>query len=59
MQTAHPHTAARQRIRPVLTSAEIAWSITLLLAYLGLPFLRELLIWTLLKLYEIFIMNLC
>ncbi|MGN7722319.1 hypothetical protein [Chitinophaga sp. 22620] len=57
MQTAysHPHTA-QPYVGPRLTSTEIAWGITLLLAYLGLPFLRELLVWVLFKVYETFIM---
>lgn len=59
MQTAysHPHTA-RPYTGPGLTSSEIAWGVTLLLAYLGLPFLRELLVWVLFKVYETFIMYL-
>jgi hypothetical protein len=59
MQTVHPHPhAARPYTGPRLSSSGIAWGVILLLAYLGLPFLRELLIWVLFKVYEAFVMHL-
>ena len=56
MQTtySHPHTARPYTWRGP-GSSEIAWGVTLLLAYLGLPFLRELLVWVLFKMYEAFV----
>lgn len=56
MQTTYPHTAARHRAKPFISSEEITWGITLLLAYLGLPALQQLLAWVLMKLYEMFVM---
>ncbi len=55
-QTAYPQTAPRHQVKPVINATEAAWGIVLLLAWLGLPFLRELLVWTLMKCYEIFVM---
>ncbi len=55
MQTVYPHTARHFDLPTVLPS-EIAWGITLLFAWLGLPFLREMLVWVLLKLYDMFVM---
>lgn len=55
MNTAYSH-PARPFNLPAALPAEIAWGITALFAWLGLPFLRELLVWALLKLYEMFVM---
>jgi hypothetical protein len=55
MHTAYSH-PARPFNLPAALPAEIAWGITALFAWLGLPFLRELLVWALLKLYEMFVM---
>lgn len=55
MHTAYPRT--RHFNMPVTLPSEMAWSITLLFAWLGLPFLRELLVWVLMRLYELFVMH--
>lgn len=57
MQTAYHQTIPRHQVKPAISATEAAWGIVLLLAWLGLPFLRELLVWTLMKLYDMFIMH--
>lgn len=56
MQTAY-HPTPEQHAGKSIPVKWIAWTITFVLGWLGLPLLRGLLVWILMELYEMFVLH--
>ncbi|WP_157986591.1 hypothetical protein [Chitinophaga alhagiae] len=56
MELTYPRESTARRQQPMLTADEIAWGITIVAAWLGLPYLRALLIFILERIYDWFLL---